>query len=88
MMIQQREITLKPRHRGFHLVTSEIVSQLPELPKTGIVNIFTKHTSCGLTINENADPDVRVDMETIFNRLVEENRPDYVHTMAEHGSWS
>jgi len=54
---------------------------LPELPKTGIVNIFTKHTSCGLTINENADPDVRVDMETIFNRLVEENRPDYVHTL-------
>ena len=80
-MIKQREITLKPRHRGFHLVTSEIVSQLPELPKTGIVNIFTKHTSCGLTINENADPDVRVDMETIFNRLVEENRPDYVHTL-------
>ena len=80
-MIQQREITLKPRHRGFHLVTNEIVSQLPELPKTGIVNIFTKHTSCGLTINENADPDVRVDMETIFNRLVEENRPDYVHTL-------
>jgi len=81
MMIQQREITLKPRRRGFHLVTSEILSQLPELPKTGIVNIFTKHTSCGLTINENADPDVRVDMETIFNRLVEENRPDYVHTL-------
>ena len=81
MMIQQREITLKPRRRGFHLVTSEIVSQLPELPKMGIVNIFTKHTSCGLTINENADPDVRVDMETIFNRLVEENRPDYVHTL-------
>ena len=65
-------MTLKPRRRGFHLVTSEIVNQLPRLPKTGIVNIFTKHTSCGLTINENADPDVRVDMETIFNRLVPE----------------
>ena len=71
-MIQQREITLKPRPRGFHLVTGEIMSQLPRLPKTGIVNIFTKHTSCGLTINENADPDVRVDMETIFNHLVPE----------------
>ena len=47
-MIQQIEITLKPKRRGFHLVTSEIVSQLPKLPKTGIVNIFTKHTSCGL----------------------------------------
>ena len=71
-MVQQIEITLKPKRRGFHLVTSEIVSQLPKLPKMGIVNIFTKHTSCGLSINENCDPDVRVDMETIFNRLVPE----------------
>ena len=71
-MIQQIEITLKPKSRGFHLVTSEILNQLPKLPKTGIVNIFCKHTSCGLSINENADPDVRVDMETIFNRLVPE----------------
>ena len=75
------EITLKPKRRGFHLVTSEILSQLPKLPKTGIVNIFTKHTSCGLSINENCDPDVRVDMETIFNRLVPENRPEYEHTL-------
>ena len=73
-MVQQIEIILKPKRRGFHLVTSEILSQLPKLPKTGIVNIFCKHTSCGLSINENADPDVRVDMETIFNRLVPENR--------------
>lgn len=50
-MVQQIEITLKPKRRGFHLVTSEILSQLPKLPKTGIVNIFTKHTSCGLSIN-------------------------------------
>ena len=81
VMVQQIEITLKPKRRGFHLVTSEIVSQLPKLPKTGIVNIFTKHTSCGLSINENCDPDVRVDMETIFNRLVPENRPEYEHTL-------
>ena len=71
-MVQQIEITLKAKSRGFHLVTSEILGQLPKLPKTGIINIFTKHTSCGLSINENCDPDVRVDMETIFNRLVPE----------------
>ena len=71
-MIQQVEITLTPKSRGFHLVTSEIMRQLPKLPKTGIINIFCKHTSCGLSINENADPDVRGDMETIFNRLVPE----------------
>ena len=80
-MVQQIEITLKSKPRGFHLVTSEIMSQMPKLPKTGIINIFCKHTSCGLSINENYDPDVRVDMETIFNRLVPENRPDYVHTL-------
>ena len=80
-MIQQLEITLQPKSRGFHLVTGEIMRQLPKLPKTGIINIFCKHTSCGLSINENADPDVRVDMETIFNRLVPENRPEYEHTL-------
>ena len=69
-MVQQIEIILKPKRRGFHLVTSEILSQLPKLPKTGIINIFCKHTSCGLSINENADPDV----------LVPENRPEYEHT--------
>ena len=61
-MVSQVEITLKPKSRGFHLVTGEIVRQLPALPATGIVNIFCKHTSCGLSINENADPDVRADM--------------------------
>ena len=58
-MIEQVEITLKVKSRGFHLVTSETLSQLPKLPKTGIVNIFCKHTSCGLSINENADPEYR-----------------------------
>ncbi|MCR4667651.1 MAG: secondary thiamine-phosphate synthase enzyme YjbQ [Desulfovibrio sp.] len=80
-MVRQLEITLKPKRRGFHLVTDEIASQLPEMPKTGIVNIFTKHTSCGLSINENCDPDVRTDLETIFNRLVPENRPGYEHRL-------
>lgn len=80
-MITQVEITLKPRRRGFHLVTDEIVCQLPPLPKTGLLNLFVKHTSCGLTINENADPDVRADMDGIFNRIVPERQPFYTHTL-------
>ena len=80
-MIAQVEISLKPRRRGFHLVTDEIISQLPPLPKTGLLNLFVKHTSCGLTINENADPDVRADMEGIFNRLVPERQPFFTHTL-------
>lgn len=80
-MIAQVEITIKPRRRGFHLVTDEIVCQLPTLPKTGLLNLFVKHTSCGLTINENADPDVRTDMESIFNRMVPERQPFYTHTL-------
>ena len=80
-MIAQVEITLKPRRRGFHLVTDEIVCKLPPLPKTGLLNLFVKHTSCGLTINENADPDVRTDMESIFNRIVPERQPFYTHTL-------
>ena len=58
-----------------------IADQLGDLPNTGILNLFIKHTSAGLTINENADPSVRVDFETIFNKMVPENDPDYVHTM-------
>lgn len=80
-MIAQVEITLKLRRRGFHLVTDEIVSQLPTLPKTGLLNLFVKHTSCGLTINENADPDVRAYMEGIFNRMVPERQPFYTHPL-------
>ena len=80
-MITQVEITLKPRRRGFHLVTDEIVCQLPPLPKTGLLNLFVKHTSCGLTINENADPDVRADREGIFNRILTERQPFYTHTL-------
>lgn len=80
-MIAQVEISLKPRRRGFHLVTDEIISQLPSLPKAGLLNLFVKHTSCGLTINENADPDVRTDMEGIFNRIVPERQPFYTHTL-------
>lgn len=80
-MVNQVEFKLNARPRGFHLVTSEIVAQLPRpLPKCGILNLFIKHTSCGLTINENADPDVRTDMNEIFNHLVREGEPYYEHT--------
>ena len=80
-MIKQVEIVLESKPRGFHLVTHEILRQLPSLPQTGLINLFCQHTSCGLSINENCDPDVRTDMESIFNRLVPENRPEYRHTL-------
>ena len=80
-MIKQTEFTLKPRTRGFHLISNEIISQLPQLHKNGLLNLFVKHTSCGLCINENADPDVRTDMEGIFNHIVPENQPYFCHTL-------
>lgn len=80
-MIQQVEFSLSAKRRGFHLVTGEIIKKLPPLPQTGLLNLFVQHTSCALSINENADPDVRTDMEQIFNRLVKENEPYYDHTL-------
>jgi len=80
-MWKQIEFNLRPRKNGFHLVTEEITGNLPELPKVGLLNLFIKHTSAALTINENADPDVRVDMKSIFDRLVKEREPYYQHTM-------
>ena len=79
----QKEIALKPRPRGFHLITEEILSQLRELQQTnvGLLNILIKHTSASLTINENADPDVRQDFESFFSHTVKENEPYYVHTI-------
>lgn len=79
-MIQQYSFTLGAKRRGFHLVTSEILSKIDNLPKTGLLHLFVQHTSCGITINENADPSVRVDFETITNALVPEDQPDYTHT--------
>jgi len=78
----QKEITLQPKKRGFHLVTLEILSQLPELERlsVGMLNVFIKHTSASLTVNENADPTVRQDFESYFNRAVPENQPYYRHT--------
>lgn len=78
----QREIHLRARPRGFHLVTAEIVEQLPELRQytVGLVHLFIQQTSASLAINENADPTVRSDMESHFNRLAPENAPYYFHT--------
>ena len=79
----QKEILLSAKSRGFHLVTDEILENIPEIKtiKKGILHIFIKHTSASLTINENADPSVRRDFESHFNYLVPENQPYYTHTM-------
>ncbi len=83
MSILQKEIQLKPKPRGFHLVTDEILSALPELEgvSSGIAHIFIKHTSAGLTVNENADPSVRKDFESHFNRMVPEDSSLFEHTL-------
>ena len=78
-MIFQTEFSLKARTRGFHLITDEILRKIEKFPATGIVNIFIKHSSAALSINENADPSVREDMEAIFNRLIKEREPYYRH---------
>lgn len=79
-MVEQIEFSLRPFPRGIHLVTSEVLKSLPRLPRKGIVNILIKHTSAALAINENADPDVRHDLNLIFDKLVPENAPFYLHT--------
>lgn len=83
MEIFQKEFYLKARPKGFHLVTNEILQELPALKNfsSGIANIFIKHTSASLTINENADPDVRQDMKSFIDKMVPENLPYFVHTM-------
>ncbi|MEC7876893.1 MAG: secondary thiamine-phosphate synthase enzyme YjbQ [Bacteroidota bacterium] len=78
-MIFQKEITLKPFPRGFHLISDVIFDELPNM--SGIVNVFIKHTTASLTINENADPAVRKDFENHFNKLVSENDNHYTHTL-------
>jgi len=82
-MWHQKEIKLSPKSRGFHLVTKEILDQVPEITdmEIGIAHIFIKHTSAGLTINENADPSVRRDFETHFTRMVPEDMSLYEHTL-------
>ena len=79
-MWSQKEIVLRPRERGIHLVTNEIIQNLQRLPEVGLLNLFIKHTSAALSVNENADPDVRVDMEYILNKLIPDLDSNYIHT--------
>jgi len=82
MKIYQQVIQLSQRRRGFHLITPEIVQVMPQLSdiRTGMLQVFIQHTSASLTINENADPTVRMDFETYFNKVAPESDPDYRHT--------
>ena len=77
--MKQVEFSLSPKLRGFHIITDEVLNQL-ELPKVGILHLFIKHTSAGLTINENADSTVRDDFESSFNHIVKERESFYTHT--------
>ncbi|CAN5383524.1 secondary thiamine-phosphate synthase enzyme YjbQ [soil metagenome] len=81
MKIYQQAIYLKERKRGFHLITNEILNAMPQIStmRAGILQVFIQHTSASLTINENADPTVRKDFETYFNKAVPEDDPDYEH---------
>ena len=79
-MIIQKEITLGAYKRGVHLITSEIENNLPELPKTGMLNIFVKHTSAAISINENADSSVRTDMNNFLDKFSPDNTPYFTHT--------
>lgn len=82
-MWHQKQISLSPKSRGYHIITDEILREIPEIKniKTGLAHIFIQHTSAGLTINENADPSVRHDFETHFNRAVPEDTALYEHTL-------
>jgi len=83
-MIQQKEITLPAFRRGYHLITKLIEENLTELPAAGLLHILVKHTSAGITLNENADPTVRTDFEGFMNKMIPENDPVYLHN--EEGS--
>ena len=82
-MWHQRILTLAPRPRGFHLISRELFGELPEVGElsVGLLHLFIQHTSASLAINENADPDVRGDLERHFNVMVPENAPHYAHTL-------
>jgi len=79
-MIQQTQFRLPPFSRGFHLITAEVLREVPSLPPSGLFHLFIQHTSAALAVNENADPSVRVDFEAVFNQLVPENLPFLTHT--------
>ncbi len=78
-MTKQIELTLPPFSRGYHLITNLIERELVDLPDAGLLQLFIKHTSAGLTINENADPSVRDDFDTFIDELIPENHPSYTH---------
>ncbi len=78
-MVKQIEIALPQFSRGFHLVTGLILDKVGELPESGLLHILVKHTSAGITLNENADPSVRDDFESFVNKLIPENHPTYTH---------
>jgi secondary thiamine-phosphate synthase enzyme len=80
-MVRQRAIYLPAFRRGFHLVTSLIEKELNDLPESGLLHLLLQHTSAALTLNENADPDVRADFEQFINRLIPENHPVYTHVL-------
>lgn len=80
-MITQKEISLPPLRRGFHNIDHIITDSIDQIPDTGLLNIFIKHTSAALTINENADPDVLADLNTLLDRIAPENDPHYKHTI-------
>jgi len=80
-MISQVEFSLPQKKRGVHIITHEVLRALPELPVCGLLHLFIQHTSAALSINENADPDVRTDLNQILNRLVPENIPGLDHTL-------
>jgi len=80
-MVTQVELTLPPFRRGYHLITHIIENELHDLPDKGILHVFIRHSSAGLTINENADSTVRADFESFMNELIPEKHPLYMHTM-------
>ncbi len=80
-MIYQKEIVLPPYNRGYHLISDVISRNLDFMPDSGILNLFIKHTSAALSINENADYSVRTDFEAFINKLIPENDPVYTHTL-------
>lgn len=79
IMAIQTRFSLRPRPKGFHLITEEVIQHLPALPENGVLHLFLQHTSAGLTLNENADPSVRKDFQLFFKHLTPEHLPGIIH---------
>ena len=80
-MVEQKEITLKPMSKGFHNIDHLILNAFDKLPEIGVITIFVKHTSAAIMINENADPDVQTDLQSLLNKMAPEGAHYYTHTM-------